>query len=70
MAEVAGDSAVLAPPGQPDALAAAMNEAISERQSVAAAGRRAGGLAIAARHTWEASAEGHLGAYRLAEAER
>ncbi len=69
MAELAGDSAVLAPPGQPDALAEAIRQVADDR-SEATTLRRARGLEIAALHTWEASAEGHLAAYRLACKER
>jgi len=66
MAELAGESAVLAPPGEPIALAAAIGEAIADDRTEAAAKRKQRGLEIAARHTWEACAEGHLAAYRLA----
>jgi glycosyltransferase involved in cell wall biosynthesis len=66
MAEVANGSALLVPPRQPQALAAAIEAAIADEGSIAAAARRASGLLIAARHTWEACAEGHLGAYRIA----
>jgi glycosyltransferase involved in cell wall biosynthesis len=70
MAEVAGESALLAPPGQPAALAEAISAAIAEDGSGAAARRRARGLEIAAQHTWEACAEGHMAAYRLASDKR
>jgi glycosyltransferase involved in cell wall biosynthesis len=66
MAELAGDSALLVPPAQPSALAAAIETAIAEQPSAEAARRRADGLAIAARYTWEACAEGHLQVYRIA----
>jgi glycosyltransferase involved in cell wall biosynthesis len=71
MAEIAGDSALLVPPGEPFALAAAIETAISEHSSGDDSRRRADGLAIASRYTWEACAEGHLAAYHLAaEADR
>jgi glycosyltransferase involved in cell wall biosynthesis len=66
MGEIAGDSALLVPPGQPFALAAAIETAISEHSSGERARRRADGLAVAARYTWEACAEGHLAAYHVA----
>jgi glycosyltransferase involved in cell wall biosynthesis len=66
MAELAGDSALLVPPGKPYALAAAIETAISEHAPGELSRRRADGLAVAARYTWEACAEGHMAAYRLA----
>jgi len=66
MAEIAGDSALLVPPGEPFALAAAIETAISEHASGDDSRRRADGLAIASGYTWEACAEGHLAAYHLA----
>src|SRR5208283_4537960 len=60
MAEIAGDSALLVPPGEPLALAAAIETAISEHASGDDSRRRADGLAIASGYTWEACAEGHL----------
>jgi len=66
MAELAGDSALLVPARQPEALAAAIEAAISEEPSTDKAGRRARGLAVAARYTWEACAQGHMDAYRVA----
>jgi len=66
MAEIAGDSALLVPPRQPLALAAAIEEAIAQAASGDGARRRADGLVIAARHSWEACAEGHLAVYRTA----
>lgn len=66
MAELAGDSALLVPPGEPYALAAAIETAISEHAPGELSRRRADGLAVAARYTWEACAEGHMAAYRLA----
>ena len=66
MAEVAGDAALLAAPGDPPALAAAIARSISELATSEQARRRSQGLAIAAGYTWEACAEGHMAAYRLA----
>jgi glycosyltransferase involved in cell wall biosynthesis len=66
MAELAGDSALLVPPGEPYALAAAIETAISGHAPGELSRRRAHGLAVAARYTWEACAEGHMAAYRLA----
>lgn len=64
MAEVAGDAANLVAPGDVEALAGAIDEAISGGPAVA--GRIAAGKLVAASHTWAASARGHLEAYRLA----
>jgi glycosyltransferase involved in cell wall biosynthesis len=64
MAEVAEDAALLVAPGDPLALAEAVDEAV--RRGPAVEARIAAGLEIAAAHTWEASALGHLDAYRLA----
>ena len=66
MAEVAGDAALLVRPGEPLALAAAIEVAISEEPSGDRARRRADGLAIAARYTWDVCAEGHMAVYRAA----
>jgi glycosyltransferase involved in cell wall biosynthesis len=66
MAEVAGDSAVLVPPGQPRALASAIEHVITDGTSPDRERRRALGLAVADSCTWEACAEGHVGAYRMA----
>ena len=66
MAELAGAAAFLVPPGQPRALGEAIQTAIDDRGSKSGAERRALGLEIAARYTWEACAEGHMAAYRLA----
>jgi glycosyltransferase involved in cell wall biosynthesis len=64
MEEVAGPAAVLVPPGEVAALAGAV-EAALERPG-GDPGLRERGLAIAAGHTWAASADRHLEAYRLA----
>ncbi len=66
MAEVAGASALLVAPGEPLALAAAIGAALSSDTAGERERRRADGLAIAARYTWEACAEGHLAVYRTA----
>jgi glycosyltransferase involved in cell wall biosynthesis len=59
MEEVAAGAAFLAPPGDDFRLAGALEAAIEGD-----AERRALGLAVAARHTWEASAAAHAEAYR------
>ena len=59
MEEVAAGAALLAPPGDVDRLAAALEGALDGDD-----GRRSLGLEVAARHTWEASAEGHAAVYR------
>jgi glycosyltransferase involved in cell wall biosynthesis len=64
MAEMAGDAALLVGAGDTSALAEAIEEAV--RRGPAVMTRVAAGLAVAASHTWEASARGHLDAYRLA----
>jgi glycosyltransferase involved in cell wall biosynthesis len=64
MAEVVGEAAVTAPVGSPDALAEAVRRALAG--GPAAVRRRRVGLAVAAAHTWSASAEAHVRAYRLA----
>jgi len=66
MAEVAGDSALLVPPGEPLALAQAIETSISDQDLVGRERRRAQGVAIAARYTWQACAELHMAAYHLA----
>ena len=64
MAEVAGDAAWLVPPGDVEALAGAIEHAVSGGDEVAV--RVTAGAVVAASHTWEASARGHLEAYKLA----
>jgi glycosyltransferase involved in cell wall biosynthesis len=59
MEEVAGGAALLAPPGDARRLAAALEAALE-----GGAERRALGLEVAARHSWEASAEAHAAVYR------
>jgi glycosyltransferase involved in cell wall biosynthesis len=62
MEEVAGGAALLAPPGDVDGLAAAIEAAIDGGPDVEA--RRSRGLEVAQRHTWEASAAAHAEVYR------
>jgi glycosyltransferase involved in cell wall biosynthesis len=67
MEEIAGASAVLVPPGDADALAGALDAALTgggdER---AASERRTLGFAIVDRHTWGHSTDLHIAAYRTA----
>jgi glycosyltransferase involved in cell wall biosynthesis len=62
MEEVTGDAALLVPPGDPDALARALEAAVSGDGEVGR--RRTMGLEVAARYTWEASARDHAAVYR------
>lgn len=62
MEEVAGGAALLAPPGDADGLAAALEAAVAAGPG--AGERRRRGLEVAARHTWEASAAAHVEVYR------
>lgn len=64
MEEVAGTAAVLVAPGDVGSLAGALEAALEGRGTDPA--RRRQGLAVAAGHTWAASAARHLEAYRLA----
>ena len=64
MEETAGGAALLVPPGDPGALADALGAVLEGSVDRAAMHQR--GLAVAAARTWEASAGGHLGAYRAA----
>ncbi len=64
MAEMAGDGALLFPPGRVDLLAEALGTALHEGPD--GQERRRRGLLTAAEHTWERSAAGHLAAYRWA----
>jgi glycosyltransferase involved in cell wall biosynthesis len=66
MAELAGDSALLVPPGRPDELAAAIETAMVPETPPENTRRRLRGLEVAAHYTWEACAEGHLAVYQLA----
>jgi len=62
MEDVVGDAALLVAPGDVRALAGALDMLV--RGDSALAVRRARGLAVAARHTWEACAEAHVTVYR------
>ncbi|HEX2275011.1 MAG TPA: glycosyltransferase family 1 protein [Acidimicrobiales bacterium] len=62
MEEVTGDAAFLIPPGDPEALAQALETAILGGPEVER--RRARGLETAARYTWDASAADHVEVYR------
>ena len=68
MEEVAGDAAVLVPPGERRALAAALDRVL--RNDPEQLARRARGLDRAAAATWDAAAEGHVAAYRVARDSR
>jgi len=68
MAELAGQSALLVPPGQPAALAEALEAMLETAGGAENSRRREEGLAAAARHSWDACADGHMAAYRLAVA--
>ena len=62
MEEVAAGAALLAPPGDVDRLVAALEAAVDGGPGASA--RRATGLEVAERHTWEASAAAHAAVYR------
>jgi glycosyltransferase involved in cell wall biosynthesis len=64
MAEVAGGAAMLVAPGSVPELADALGDVLGAGQSVEE--RRRLGLEVAAAHTWEVSAAGHLSVYRWA----
>jgi len=64
MAEMAQGAAVLVPAGSVASLADALVEVVAGGPAVE--DRRALGFGIASRHTWEASAERHVAAYRWA----
>jgi len=66
MAELAGDAATLVMPGDPAGLADALAEVLSDAHGPAAVRRREAGIARAAACTWEASADRHVEAYRIA----
>jgi glycosyltransferase involved in cell wall biosynthesis len=61
--EVLGDGAVLVPPSDPDALASALMDALSEDEAARRA-RMAAGRRQAARYTWQATARAMAGLYR------
>ena len=67
MEEVAGDAAIMVPPGDTVALSGALESVLAG--SGPDLDRRQRGLAIAARHTWAASADRHMEAYRRADGE-
>lgn len=62
MEEVTEGAALLIPPGDAEALAGALDMLVRGDEALAARRRR--GLAVAARHTWAASAAGHVEVYR------
>jgi glycosyltransferase involved in cell wall biosynthesis len=62
MAEIGGDGALLVDPHDTDALAEALLRAAGKEHDTLAVAARAN----AARYTWEASAQGHVAAYRAA----
>jgi glycosyltransferase involved in cell wall biosynthesis len=62
MEEVVGDAALLVAPGDVGALAGALDMLV--RGDARLADRRAHGIAIAAKHTWETCAEAHMAVYR------
>jgi glycosyltransferase involved in cell wall biosynthesis len=67
MAEVAGDAALLIPPGDEAALADALDLALAGGKGAAeAVERRELGLLAAGRFTWASSVAAHVGAYRVA----
>jgi glycosyltransferase involved in cell wall biosynthesis len=65
MAEMAGAAALLVPPADVGALAAALGVALHEGRATA---RRSLGLTVAGERTWEASIDLHVRAYALARA--
>jgi glycosyltransferase involved in cell wall biosynthesis len=64
MEDIAGDAAVLVPPGDADALAAALGTLLSDRDERARLRTR--GPGVAANFTWAASADRHLDVYERA----
>jgi glycosyltransferase involved in cell wall biosynthesis len=61
MEEVAGEAALMVPPGDAAALADALDALVRGGPDVAE--RRHAGLSVAAAYTWDASAAGHVAAY-------
>ncbi len=71
MEEVAGESALLVPPGDPSALAEVLDNVLSGTGDDGAGSRRRSlGFEIVERHTWERSADVHADAYRTAAGPR
>ena len=71
MEEVAGTSALLVAPGDRAGLADALDALLAGTgDDRAASERRSLGITIADSHTWERSADLHVGAYRIAAATR
>ncbi len=62
MAEVTADAALLVPPGEPEALAEALEAAVAGGTEVDR--RRSRGFEVAARYTWAESARAHARVYR------
>ncbi|HEX2851348.1 MAG TPA: glycosyltransferase family 1 protein [Acidimicrobiales bacterium] len=62
MEEFAGPAVLTAAAGSPDALAAALEDALTD--TTGAGERRARGFAVAAAHSWAATAEAHERVYR------
>ncbi|MBA2751827.1 MAG: glycosyltransferase family 4 protein [Actinobacteria bacterium] len=62
MEEVAAGAALLVEPGDTDGLAGALDMLV--RGDAGLAARRQSGFAVAARHTWTASADAHVTVYR------
>jgi glycosyltransferase involved in cell wall biosynthesis len=65
MAEMAGEAALLVPPGDVGALATAIDTALQQGRATP---RRSLGLTVAGERTWEASVALHLRAYAVARA--
>lgn len=68
MADLVGSAALLAEAGSVDSLAAALGRSLGGGSDALA--RRRDGLAVAAAHTWEACAAGHVAVYRWAAGHR
>jgi glycosyltransferase involved in cell wall biosynthesis len=66
MAELAGEAATLVAPGDPEGLADALAGVLRGAGGSESVRRREAGIARAAARTWEASAERHVEAYRIA----
>jgi glycosyltransferase involved in cell wall biosynthesis len=65
MAEMAGNAALLVPPGDAATLASALATGLQEGRATA---RRSLGISVAGERTWEASVAQHLRAYAIARA--